>query len=270
MPSFSLPSKATLVALSLVPVVAPAIFLVAIQAITSRSIASSAVQRRVLTKKDKDAITTSSSSSSSALSVDATTAANAIPPHSLPDEVYADNAPYVVYCERVVSRPIPVSKLTADDDNGLLLTTYLRGTMGAFSWTPMGLTLRSFISDPALRATFDAEHIETLAFRKDDVACGPHLVTYRSGDRAEMMTQLLADKPDMVVHAVIVAAVERLAETNEVVFVNETWFWRHAQDEQPSLLESAAGRWLHDLIGSWMIFKGTAKVTTVAKKTKAE
>ncbi|CAK7224710.1 hypothetical protein SBRCBS47491_005642 [Sporothrix bragantina] len=263
---FTLPSKATLVALSLVPVVVPAVYLVAIQAITSRCIASSATQRRVLTKKDKEAITDPSSSSS----VATTTVADTIPPHSLPDDVFTDDAPYVVYCERVVSRPIPVSKLTADDDEGLLLTTYLRGTMGAFSWTPQGIIMHKIISDPALRATFDDDHLAKLKFAKDDIACGPHLVTYRSRDRAEMMTQRLADKPDLVVHAVIVAAVERLTETNEVVFVNETWFWRHAQDEQPSLLESAAGRWLHHLVGSWMIFKGTTKVTTPVKKAKAE
>ncbi|CAK7200364.1 hypothetical protein SEUCBS139899_003059 [Sporothrix eucalyptigena] len=258
---FSLPSKATIVALSLVPVVAPAVYLVAIQAITSRSIGAAATQRRVLTKKDKEAVTAEASSPPS------TTVADAVPPHSIPDEVFGDNAPYVVYCERVVSRPIPVKKLAVDADTDLLLTTYLRGTMGAFSWTPMGLIMRSFITDPALRATFDADHIAGLAFAKGDIACGPHLVTYRSSHRAEMMTQRLEDKPDLVVHAVIVAAVERVDDN--VFFVNETWFWRHAQDEQPSMLESAAGRWLHNLVGSWMIFKGTSKVTTPVK-AKAE
>jgi hypothetical protein len=78
----------------------------------------------------------------------------------------------------------------------------------------------------------------------------------------------LGDKTDMVVYCVIVAAVEKTASGNEVVFVRETWFWRHAKEEPPSMLESGAGRWLHNLVGSWMIFKGTSKVTAPVKAKK--
>ncbi|KIH92101.1 hypothetical protein SPBR_03159 [Sporothrix brasiliensis 5110] len=267
----TVPSKATLVALSLVPVVAPTVYLLLVQAITSYYVGASATQRRVLTAKDKDAAAAAAATAASGAATtfsDATTVADTVPPHSLPAEVYGEDAPYVVYCERVVSKPVPVQRLTTGRADGRLLTTYLRGTFGAFSWTPMGLVMHRIVQDPALRKTFGADHLEALAFQKDDVACGPHLVTYRSRDRAELMTQPLADKPDLVVHAVIVAAVETTASGDEVVFVNETWFWRHAKDEPPSLLESAAGRWVHNLVGSWMIFKGTTKVTAPVKAKK--
>lgn len=263
----AIPSKATIVALSLVPVVAPTAYLLLIRAITSRYIAVSATQKRVLTPKDKEAVAASTSTTTFSPE---TTVADTVPPHSIPDEVFADGAPYVVYCERVVSKPVPIKCLTVEGDalSGALLTTYLRGTMGAFAWTPMGIIMHRIIQDPALRATFSAEYLESLNFAKDDIACGPHKVTYRSSDRAEMMTQRLVDKPDLVVHAVIVAAVETTASGNDVVFVNETWFWRHAQEEPPSMLESAAGRWLHTLVGGWMIFKGTSKVTAPVKAKK--
>ncbi|KAL1897627.1 hypothetical protein Sste5346_003933 [Sporothrix stenoceras] len=268
----AMPSKATLVALSLVPVVAPTAYLLLIRATTSRYIAVSATQKRVLTPKDKEDVAAAEAASTSTTTYSPdTTIADTIPPHSIPDEVFADSASYVVYCERVVSKPVPIKSLTVeggDASSGALLTTYLRGTMGAFAWTPMGIIMHRIISDPALRATFSADHLESLNFAKDDIACGPHKVTYRSRDRAEMMTQRLADKPDLVVHAVIVAAVETTASGNEVVFVNETWFWRHAQEEPPSMLETAAGRWLHTLVGGWMIFKGTSKVTASVKAKK--
>lgn len=261
-----LPSKSTvLIALALVPVVAPAAYFLAIQAIVSRSIATSFTQKHV-TKTDEDTAATAE-----------TTPPAVPPPRSIPDEVLAPGAPYVIVCERVVSRPVPAAGL-AVPASVPLLTSYLRGTMEAFSWTPQGLLIRSIVSDAGVRRSFDADCLRSLSFVPGDLACGAYQVTYRGpfeasseeDERVELSIVPIADRPDLVVHGVVVSAVQRAkagadAAAATVVFVNETWMWRHAVEEKPTMLESAAGRYLHWLVGGWMIHKGLQTVTGKAK-----
>lgn len=267
--------KAVLISLSLVPVVVPAVYLAVVQVLVSRQIATTGTTKRVLTKKDKLLAQTSTA-----------TAENAAPPKSIPEHLLDDATPYVVTCERVVSRPIPASALTdpilfdatASDKQktSYVLTSYLRGTMSAFAWTPQGLIMKSVVSDAAVRRTFSLDYIRGLTFVASDLACGAYQVTYRAGaegnaalsrDRVELSIVPLADRPDLVVHGVIVTEIERTP--TEVVFVNETWMWRHVTDEKPTMIEGAVGRWLHSLVGGWMILKGTKKVTAPIR-VKAE
>lgn len=273
--ALKMPSRAVLVSLSLVPVVIPAVYLTVVQALVSRQIASSGTARRVLTKKDKLLAETSTAS-----------VENAALPKSIPEDLLEDGAPYIVTCERVVSKPIPVQALTdpvlddAEASNkkktSFLLTSYLRGTMSAFAWTPQGLVMKSIIKDADVRRTFSSSHIQGLTFVAGNLACGAYQVTYRAGaegnealsrDRVELSIVPLADRPQLVVHGVIVIEIERTP--THVVFVNETWMWRHATDEKPTMLEGAVGRWLHSLVAGWMILKGSRKVTA-GVKVKAE
>ena len=267
--------KAALISLSLVPVVVPAVYLAVVQVLVLRQIATAGTAKRILTKKDKLLAETS-----------AATAENSAPPKSIPEHLLDDAAPYIVACERVVSRPIPASALTdpilvdaaASDKQktSFLLTSYLRGTMSAFAWTPQGLLMKSVVADAAVRRTFCLDYIRGLTFVAGDLACGAYQVTYRAGaegdislsrDRVELSIVPLAGRPDLVVHGVVVTGIERTP--TEVVFVNETWMWRHATDEKPTLIEGAVGRWLHSLVGGWMILKGT-KTVTAPVKVKAE
>ncbi|OAA65192.1 hypothetical protein SPI_01979 [Niveomyces insectorum RCEF 264] len=276
------PTRSTVVALSLLPVVVPTIYLLAVQAIVSRHVATSST-KRIRPRKDQPA--------------DAVSTEDPPPPHSLPNEVLAPGAPYILVRERVVSHAVPTAELTTaalapssssssssfvsePDKTAALLTAYLRGTMEAFSWTPQGFLMRSIVSDPGTRRTFDTDYLRGLDFVTGDVANGAYKVTYResrSGSvdgqddaaaaetraKAELSVVPLPGRPDLTVHAIIVAAVERSA--TEAVFFNETWMWRHARDEKPTMLEGVLGRWVHGLVGGWMVFKGTRAVTAVGK-----
>jgi hypothetical protein len=57
-----------------------------------------------------------------------------------------------------------------------------------------------------------------------------------------------------VVEGVVVVGWQKTDESH-VVFVNETWMWRRPEDKA-LMLESAAGRWLHTLLSSWLVTRG--------------
>ncbi|KAL1879843.1 hypothetical protein Daus18300_001682 [Diaporthe australafricana] len=184
-------------------------------------------------------------------------------PRSLTQSVATNEVKgYILWNERVVSKPIVLSELQWSG-SGLddLLTHYVRATMVAFTWTPQAYLLRKMLPTD-VGETFEADYINAMDFKKvDQRVDGVYTVQYRGndpcGERVEMKLSSHEDYKGPRSDGIIVAAIEPLegATSDAIVFVNETWLWRKP-DEKPTLLEGSVGRWFHSLLAAWLIGKG--------------
>ncbi|KAK4234115.1 hypothetical protein C8A03DRAFT_47484 [Achaetomium macrosporum] len=188
-------------------------------------------------------------------------------PNSLPPEVDSDDSEWVLVCERVVSMPVRPYHLLYEPKARLsgILTTYIRASMTAFSWTPQALILWACAGDSAARKTFNGQFIRNLEFRHGDRVNGFWRVVYRDtgaahgdSERLEMALDPPPNYRGPVVRGLVVAAVEKQSD-GSIVFVNETWMWRK-QSENSVLLERSAGQWLHVLLSEWLVMKGLRAV----------
>lgn len=204
-------------------------------------------------------------------------------PKSLPDDVRSDNGSrWVVSYERVVSKPVLASSLShpvaatdpAAGQPSTLLKTYLRATHVAFSWTPQALLIRAMIKEPHVKRSFDTDWVNALSFAPGDLVNGVYRASHHSktagsvSERSELLIEVPASYKGPAVRGLLVAAIEPASSTNtdEVVFVNETWMWRGV-DEPPTLLESPFGKWFHGKLAGWLILKGLGAVA--GRKEKA-
>lgn len=188
-------------------------------------------------------------------------------PRSLPQSVTADNIDgYVLWNERVVSKPVALSQLRWSSGSlDELLTRYVRATMIAFTWTPQAYLIRKML--PAgVGETFEADYINAMDFRVvDQRVDGVYTVQYRGteprGERVEMRLSPPEEYTGPRSDGMIVAAIEPVGAgaPDEVVFVNETWLWRKP-DEKPTLLEGSIGRWFHSLLAAWLVGKGIKSI----------
>lgn len=188
-------------------------------------------------------------------------------PMSLPQSVVADDTGgYVLWNERVVSKPVALSELRWSSGSlDELLTRYVRATMVAFTWTPQAYIIRKML--PAdVGETFEAEHINAMDFSKlEQRVDGVYTVQYRGTDPGSERVEMRLSPPDEYTgprsEGIIVAAIEPVGAgaPDEVVFVNETWLWRHP-DEKATLLEGSIGRWFHSLLAAWLIGKGIKSI----------
>lgn len=204
------------------------------------------------------------------------------PPQSLPADITADVAQWVVAYERVVSHPISISTLSYQPSEApvgtssgttqpsSLLRSWLRVTHKAFSWTPQAFIIRAVLKEPLNRGSFDGAWIDSLMFKEGDVVNGVYRVSCHQRDattgseRAELVIDVPQSYKGPPVRGLILSAIEPVQSSSsgtasagepEVVFVNETWMWR-LNSEKPTLLESGFGRWFHRLLAGWLIMKG--------------
>ncbi|KAL2755744.1 hypothetical protein ACRALDRAFT_1064236 [Sodiomyces alcalophilus JCM 7366] len=280
------PSRCTTLALALLPVAIPAVYLLYLSRVVSKNTQSSSGCRIPRKTQPSSSATPSSSSES-------TTPWN---PVTLPEDVRADDSQWILAYERVVSHPIPTSSLsvavpftttnppatpatastaTPADPPDDLLRDYSRATQAAFSWTPQALLIRSSIREPHVRRTFDADWIANRAFAPGDLVNGVYRVAYRgpgrdpsASDRVELVLEAPPSYRGPVPRALIVSEVveasaspprDEASDEQQVVFVNETWMWRR-QNEKPVLIETPAGKWLHTLLAGWLVTKGVQAV----------
>jgi hypothetical protein len=194
-------------------------------------------------------------------------------PVTLPQEVDSDDSEWVLAYERIVSRPLDLSSIPYDLETDLatVLTTYVRATMTAFSWTPQAFVLRASAGDDAVKETFDSQFIQGLSFRGDERVNGFWRVTHRGdggvegNERVEMALDAPPTYRGPVIRGVIVAGMERQGD-GDVVFVNETWMWRR-QGEAPVLLEGRIGQWLHVVLSGWLVMKEVKAVSEGKQKS---
>jgi hypothetical protein len=194
-------------------------------------------------------------------------------PVTLPQEVEPNDSEWVLAYERIVSRPVGLSSIPYDLDTDLatVLTTYVRATMTAFSWTPQAFVLRASAGDDAVKKTFDTHFIQSLRFSADDRVNGFWRVTHRGdggvegNERVEMALDAPPTYRGPLVGGVIVAGMERQGD-GHVVFVNETWMWRR-QGEAPVLLEGRVGQWFHVVLSGWLVMKGVKAVSEGKQKS---
>lgn len=190
-------------------------------------------------------------------------------PRSLPQAVAGDkDHGYVLWSERVVSKPTALSELGWSSGRlDKLLTSYVRATMVAFTWTPQAYIIRKMLS-AGVAETFEADYINAMDFTKmDQRVDGVYTVQYRGskppsrGECIELRLSTPEEYRGPRSDGIIVVAIEPVGAgaPDDVVFVNETWLWR-TQNEKPTLLEGSIGRWLHSLLAAWLIGKGIKSV----------
>jgi hypothetical protein len=205
-------------------------------------------------------------------------------PHSLPAEVQDERSRWVVTYERVVSKPVLPSSLAYPPEQpsvtdpasqpSRLLQELSRNVHKAFSRTPQAFFIRGALSEPLNKGSFDAKWIDNLSFVKGDVVNGVYKVSSYTKDintcaeRVELLIDIPASYVGHPVRGLILAGIEpapRASADEEIVFVNETWMWRLA-DEKPTLLESSFGQWFHRLLAGWLMLKGISGVSATKKK----
>jgi hypothetical protein len=190
------------------------------------------------------------------------------PPTTLPHDVLDNKSEWVLAYERVTSEPVQLSRppLNLQSDLSGFLTSYVRGTMTAFSRTPQAFVLWASVGDSRLRKTFNAQFIQNLEFQEGDRVNGFWRVAYRgdgklpgSSERIEMLLDAPSTYKGPVTRGVVVAEVSR-QDIGDLVFINETWMWR-TKSEASVLLERSIGQWLHTLLSAWLVRKGIEAVT---------
>ncbi|KAH8751942.1 hypothetical protein F5883DRAFT_205919 [Diaporthe sp. PMI_573] len=240
---------------ALIAVATPTVYLLLLRWSVMRNIQSSAAQRR-----DRGAQAGQATSEASSPPSESTL------PRSLPQSVAADETDgYILWSERVVSKPVALSELGWPSGSlDKLLTRYVRATMVAFTWTPQAFVIRKML--PAeVGETFEANYINAADFTRDQRVDGVYTVQYRGnearGERVEMRLSPPAAYRGPRSDGIIVAAIEPAGAggPDDVVFVNETWLWRN-QNEKPTLLEGPIGRWFHSLLAAWLIGKGIKSI----------
>lgn len=199
----------------------------------------------------------------------ATIPASVLRPATLPEEVRADESEWVLAYERIVSKPLPPSRLP--DDLSAAVTDYVRATMTAFGWTPQAFFLRAAAGDEGVKKTFNTAFIQNLEFRNGDRVNGFWSVVYRGdgGMQGHERVEMALDAPPTYkgarVNGVVVAGVE-LQDDGGIVFINETWMWRR-ENEALLLLESRFGGWFHVVLSGWLVMKGVRAVTETREKS---
>ncbi|KAI3400502.1 hypothetical protein diail_2699, partial [Diaporthe ilicicola] len=179
-------------------------------------------------------------------------------PRSLPQSVAAnETTEYILWNERVVSKPVTLSELRLSSESlDELLTRYVRATMVAFTWTPQAYIIRKML--PAgVGETFEDNYINAMDFKEvDQRVDGVYTVQYRATDPGDRRVEMKLSPPEDYTGprsgGIIVAAIEpvRAGSTDAIVFVNETWLWRN-QDEEATVLEGSIGRWFHSILAAW-------------------
>lgn len=195
-------------------------------------------------------------------------------PKSLPADITSAPGSSIIHYERVVSSPVPASSLNKPppalhkSSPSALVRAYLQGCHLAFSRTPQAFLLQLFVSDADAKRTFSTEHIRTLAFRPGDRVNGVYTVSYvgEGSSEGSERVELALDPPEgykgqapqgrIVCEVVKTDGVE---EEERVVFVNETWMWRTA-DEPKTLLEGGFGAWVHDVTSGWLVLEGLKSI----------
>lgn len=188
-------------------------------------------------------------------------------PMSLPQSVSTnETTDYVLWNERVVSKPVALSELRSPGE-GLdeLLTRYVRGTMVAFTCTPQAYLIRKMLPD-SVGETFEADYINAMDFKEvNQRVDGVYTVQYRGTGPCDERVEMRLSPPEGYTgprsDGIIVAAIEpaERGSTDAIVFINETWLWRNA-NEKPTLLEGFVGRWFHSFLAAWLIEKGTKAI----------
>ncbi|GIK07591.1 hypothetical protein Aspvir_003257 [Aspergillus viridinutans] len=88
-----------------------------------------------------------------------------------------------------------------------------------------------------------------LDFKEGDLVCGAYRVILRTPGKVEFEL-----KPLGAVRARL--AITITEKDDQMVFMNETLMWKPKGEKGVMLLETAVGKWLHELTAWWMVDSG--------------
>ncbi|KAH9894546.1 hypothetical protein F4778DRAFT_279326 [Xylariomycetidae sp. FL2044] len=221
------------------------------------------------------------------------------PSFPLPHEIRASRDEYVIARERIASHLIPIPSLIRpalllpppppqqgppspppapdpdpdpDLDVPALLTAYLRTTLRLFSCTPQAFIMKyMMIADADAKATFSAPYLANCDFAIGDRVCGVYVVAARADGRAVLSLQPPGGWKGPVATGLLSVGFDVVeeggagddggkGEPRYVRAVNETVLWR-SRHQEPSVLESRAGRAVHGFMVRWMVLRGVEAIT---------
>ncbi|GFF58353.1 hypothetical protein IFM46972_11077 [Aspergillus udagawae] len=161
-----------------------------------------------------------------------------------PDEVFTEQT-VAVYDSTSVS--VPRGKLPALPTEELL-TRMLRRNMSNFARFPQAYIIRT-MSTEAEKPSFKAANLERLDFKEGDLVCGAYRAILRTPGKVEFEFKPLGP----VRGRLVVTITEK---DDQMVFMNETLMWKPKAEKGVMPLETAVGKWMHELTAWWMVDSG--------------
>ncbi|GFF48812.1 hypothetical protein IFM51744_06924 [Aspergillus udagawae] len=161
-----------------------------------------------------------------------------------PDEVFTEQT-VAVYDSASIS--VPRGKLPALPTEELL-TRMLRRNMSNFARLPQAYIIRT-MSTEAEKPSFKAANLERLDFKEGDLVCGAYRAILRTPGKVEFEFKPLGP----VRGRLVVTITEK---DDQMVFMNETLMWKPMAEKGVMPLETAVGKWMHELTAWWMVDSG--------------
>jgi hypothetical protein len=161
-----------------------------------------------------------------------------------PDEVFTEQT-VAVYDSATIS--VPRGKLPALPTEELL-TRLMQRNMSSFTRFPQAYILRT-MSTKAEAPSFKAANLERLDFTEGDLVCGAYRVILRTPGKVEFEL-----KPMGAVRGRLVTTITE--KDDQMVFMNETLMWKPKGEKGVMPLETAVGKWMHELTAWWMVDSG--------------
>lgn len=161
-----------------------------------------------------------------------------------PDEVFTEQT-VAVFDSASIS--VPRGKLPALPTEELL-TRLMRRNMSSFTRLPQAYILRT-MSTEAEKPSFKAANIERLDFKEGDLVCGTYRVILRTPGKVEFQL-----KPMGAVRGRLVTTITE--KDDRMVIMNETLMWKPKGENGVMPLETAVGKWMHELTAWWMLDSG--------------
>jgi hypothetical protein len=161
-----------------------------------------------------------------------------------PDEVFTEQT-VAVYDSTSIS--VPRGKLPALPTEELL-TRMLRRNMSSFARLPQAYILRTMSTEDE-KPSFKAANLERLDFKEGDLVCGAYRAILRTPGKVEFEFKPLGP----VRGRLVVTITEK---DDQIVFMNETLMWKPKVEKGVMPLETAVGKWMHELTAWWMVDSG--------------
>jgi hypothetical protein len=166
---------------------------------------------------------------------------------SIPDPIFTPEY-FTIYdkCSKAAQR-----SCLPDASPDLLFTRLLRRNMTAFSHFPQALMLALASKTPEQKKSFKKAYISALDFDVGDLVCGVYRVVRRTRDQVEF--EIRMQGLEFVEGRLVLSFYER---ENELVFCNETFMWRRADEARRMPLERKGIRWMHETAAWWLVDSG--------------
>lgn len=176
----------------------------------------------------------------------------------LPPDVRENLGRYILHHETVCKTLPCASPLPGEEEEGDILTTFLRHSMSTFSHSLAGWGIWCLLSSHTDKRTFKEAYIRALDFVPGERVCGVYVVSSRSPAKVTLNLDMPEGYAGAKVDGMLVVEVRE--EGGEVGFVNHTVMWREEGRGVRGALETGVGRWVHGIMAGRLVKGGVRGV----------